>query len=160
VVQRANGEPGALRELADPKAGAGGGMHHRPAYDLTSRQVQGRESMSTETLSNWTRAANIARMTNTVGVAALLRELRESRGETLRIAADGLGIDPSHLSRVERGEKQPSFGLTQKAASYYRVSEDLVQLSIGQVPEDVLEILRAHPEELDRLRSTYGVATT
>jgi transcriptional regulator with XRE-family HTH domain len=37
-----------------------------------------------------------------------LRSLRESRGLLIREVAAGLGIDPSLLSRIERGEKRPT----------------------------------------------------
>ena len=43
VVQRANGEPGALRELTDTKAVVGCCLVHGPPYDLTQRQGQGVE---------------------------------------------------------------------------------------------------------------------
>jgi len=37
-----------------------------------------------------------------------LRDAREAKGLTLRAAAHMSGIDPGHLSKVERGEKQLS----------------------------------------------------
>lgn len=37
-----------------------------------------------------------------------LRAAREAKGLTLRAAAKESGIDPGHLSKVERGEKQLS----------------------------------------------------
>ncbi len=37
-----------------------------------------------------------------------LRAVREARGLTLRAAARSSRIDPGHLSKVERGEKQLS----------------------------------------------------
>jgi transcriptional regulator with XRE-family HTH domain len=89
-------------------------------------------------------------------LAQLLRDLRQSRKVTLREAADGLDIDPSHLSRLERGEKKPSPELRDRVAHYYRIDVDELRLADGGVPDDVVEILRAHPEAIDRLRSEYG----
>ncbi|MFD9221473.1 helix-turn-helix domain-containing protein [Streptomyces sp. NPDC060064] len=37
-----------------------------------------------------------------------LRAAREAKGMSLRAAAQRSGIDPGHLSKVERGEKQLS----------------------------------------------------
>jgi transcriptional regulator with XRE-family HTH domain len=40
--------------------------------------------------------------------ASSLRAAREAKGMSLRAAAESSGIDPGHLSKVERGEKQLS----------------------------------------------------
>ncbi len=85
----------------------------------------------------------------------LLRDLRESRGQSLRKVAGDLGIAPSHLSRLERGEKSPSTDLARRAAEYYGVSDDLVELAQGRVPADVQAILRRYPELLSVLRTQY-----
>ena len=95
-------------------------------------------------------------MSETAGAARLLRQLREGRGQTLRSAAGDLGVAPSHLSRWERGEKAPSGDLQQRAADYYGVDADVLGLEAGRVPEDVLDILRAHPELLVELRTRFG----
>jgi transcriptional regulator with XRE-family HTH domain len=89
-------------------------------------------------------------------LAELLRDLRRSRGESLREAANGLGIDPSHLSRIERGQKQASEPLRERAAKYYAVDDVVLDLAAGDIPDDVVEILRQHPELISRLRSEYG----
>ncbi|MHB1500782.1 MAG: helix-turn-helix domain-containing protein [Candidatus Dormibacteria bacterium] len=86
----------------------------------------------------------------------LLRELRESRGRSLRKVAADLGIAPSHLSRLERGEKSPSTSVARRAAEYYGVSDDLVELAQGRVPADVQAILSLHPELLNLLRTKYA----
>lgn len=86
----------------------------------------------------------------------LLRDLRASRGETLRSAAAALEVDPSHLSRVERGEKQPSPELQRRAANYYHVESSHLALAAGDIPPDIVEILRANPNLVERLRRDYG----
>ncbi|WP_148307888.1 helix-turn-helix domain-containing protein [Actinoplanes friuliensis] len=90
------------------------------------------------------------------GTARLLREIRKRKGSTLRTAADDLGITPSHLSRLERGEKSPSAELMIKVAGYYRINPDLVALEQGRIPEDIVEILQENPFILDRLRAEFG----
>jgi len=86
----------------------------------------------------------------------LLRDLRESRGQTLRQAARDLNLDPAYLSRVERGEKPVSMDMLRRASRYYDVPEELLALSRGVVPPDVVTILQRHPELLGELRKRYG----
>nr|WP_243861251.1 helix-turn-helix transcriptional regulator [Cellulomonas uda] len=83
-----------------------------------------------------------------------MRRAREARRESLRQAAAQLEVAPSHLSRLERGEKSASKELLWRAARYY----DLRPEDVGaqDVPEDIREILRAHPEIVWELRQRYG----
>lgn len=69
--------------------------------------------------------------------------------------AGELGIAPSQLSRVERGQRSVSDDFGKRLADYYGVRIDQV-LGGFTVPEDIVRILRRHPEELDRLRRSYG----
>ncbi|MGN9781494.1 helix-turn-helix domain-containing protein [Nonomuraea sp. ZG12] len=55
-------------------------------------------------------------------VAARLRELRRERGVTLATLADWTGISAAHLSRMEKGERQPSIGSLIQLARAYGVS--------------------------------------
>jgi transcriptional regulator with XRE-family HTH domain len=98
-------------------------------------------------------------MSDTAGAARLLRQLREKRGQSLRAAASELGVAPSHLSRLERGEKSPSNELRRRAAHYYGVDEDSVTLDEGRVPDDIIQILQEHPEVLAELRGRFGGQT-
>ncbi len=91
--------------------------------------------------------------------ALLLRELRVESGRSLRKAASELGVAPSHLSRLERGEKSPGSDLRRRAANYYGVHSDVLELAEGRVPPDILRILQAHPELLDALRRKYAQVT-
>ena len=95
-------------------------------------------------------------MNETADAARLLRRMREQKGRSLRATAEDLGVAPSHLSRLERGEKAPSDELIQRAAKYYGIDDDLVALASGRVPPDVVGILRDHPELLDELRHRYA----
>jgi transcriptional regulator with XRE-family HTH domain len=83
----------------------------------------------------------------------MLRQLREGRGRSLRAAAAALEVAPSHLSRLERGERSASHELTHRMAAYYGVSQEIVGLADGRVPEDVIAILQARPELLDEIRA-------
>jgi transcriptional regulator with XRE-family HTH domain len=95
-------------------------------------------------------------VTGTRPAASLLRELRSREGKSLRAVADELGVAPSHLSRLERGEKGASDELASRAAEYYGVDPELLGLAEGRVPADVVAILRNHPEVLTELRGRYS----
>jgi transcriptional regulator with XRE-family HTH domain len=92
-------------------------------------------------------------MSSESGVASLIRELREQRGESLRSAARNIGVDVAHLARIESGERQLSAALGDRVSDYYEVNSDSVHLAAGRVPPDILAILQAHPEELAALRA-------
>lgn len=89
-------------------------------------------------------------------IGSYLRELREARRRSLRSAAADLGVAASHLSRIERGERNASRETTERIATYYRIDLEPMQLADGQVPLDIARILLEHPEELKRLRALYG----
>jgi len=89
-------------------------------------------------------------------VADVLRSARKAKGQSLRSAARELGVDPSYLSRVETGERQPSADLCQRAGSLYEIDGDSLALSAGDIPADIVEILRRHPELLVEIRVRYG----
>ncbi|GAA1059125.1 hypothetical protein GCM10009573_05510 [Agromyces bracchium] len=73
----------------------------------------------------------------------------------MRAAASEIGVTPSQLSRMERGERTVGEGTVSRLSAYYQVPAEVINLSQGQVPEDVVSILREHPEELARLRNKY-----
>jgi transcriptional regulator with XRE-family HTH domain len=85
-------------------------------------------------------------------LATILREAREQRGISLRAAAADLGVAPSHLSRIENGEKGPSIEVQQKASDYYGLNPDQVTLAGGSAPDDIVRILQQNPGLLDTLR--------
>jgi transcriptional regulator with XRE-family HTH domain len=55
-------------------------------------------------------------------VARRLRELRRERGITLSALSELVGISAPHLSRLEKGERQPSIGTLLQIARVYGVS--------------------------------------
>jgi transcriptional regulator with XRE-family HTH domain len=88
--------------------------------------------------------------------ASLLRDLRRQQGNSLRVAATEIGVAPSQLSRMERGERAVGDAVVLRLSEYYRVPPEVIALSQGQLPHDIVEILREHPEEIKRLRESYG----
>lgn len=97
---------------------------------------------------------NIGPVGEQVGIAALLRELRQRRGASLREAARSLNVDVAYLARVESGDKNPSLELQRRAGEYYGAA-DALAFAADRVPEDVIRILLDHPELLQEIRSRY-----
>lgn len=95
-------------------------------------------------------------MGNGKSAASALRDLRQRQGHTLRSAAAELGIAPSQLSRIERGERAIGDAAAKRLADYYAVPAEVIDLLRGQAPPDVIAILQQHPEEILRLREKYG----
>lgn len=92
----------------------------------------------------------------TTPVSKLLKELREEKGKSLRAVARDIGVDPAHLSRIERGKKTPSLELQEKVAHYYATDLDELSVASGSLPDDVIQMLLEHPEALDEIRRKYG----
>ena len=106
-------------------------------------------------MTNQVHAAKLIRM-DQPPLGHLLRDLREQQGHTLRQAARALNVDAAHLSRVERGAKPASSTVLQRASDYYSIPTELLALSRGTVPEDIVSILQHHPDLLTELRERYG----
>lgn len=86
----------------------------------------------------------------------LLRDLRESRGASLRQVAREVDVNPAYLSRIERGEKRASPAVRERLADYYDVAPEVVAVASGNLPDDVIEILQRNPELIEELRGRFG----
>jgi transcriptional regulator with XRE-family HTH domain len=95
-------------------------------------------------------------MASTPSSANLLRDLRRQQGRSLRSAAADIGMAPSQLSRLERGQRGIAHEVTERLSSYYGVPADIIRLAHGGVPADIVQILRAHPEAIEYLRERFG----
>ncbi|MEU4670428.1 cupin domain-containing protein [Amycolatopsis sp. NPDC023774] len=78
-------------------------------------------------------------------VARKLQQLHTDRGRTLTHLAELTGISVAHLSRFERGERQPSIGSLLQLARTYGIS-------IGKLAADQPD------EDYDLVRAGHGVA--
>ena len=72
-----------------------------------------------------------------------LRARREGAGLSLRAAAERAGMSPAHLSEVERGIKEPSFGALARIA-------DAIGVGAGEVFLDLAIALGAAPPRPSR----------
>ena len=107
----------------------------------------------------WQQRPTLAGVEGTKRTAAsLLREIREAQGRSLRAVADEVGVAPSYLSRVERGQRSLTPEMGERMAVCYGVEAELLDLAEGRVPADVLLILQQHPDVLMQLRSSYRAA--
>ena len=95
---------------------------------------------------------------STTPVGKILREIREQKGVTLRAAASELNVDPSYLSRVERGLQPASNPLIERAAAQYTLSEDQSSQLKGSLPDDIVERLLNNPELIQEIRDRFADA--
>lgn len=108
------------------------------------------------TLTGMVNTGSLGRAMEPRPLHALLRDLRLEKGRSLRAAARALDINPAYLSRIETGRKPASPAVLGRASDYYDVPQDLLALSRGEVPPDVVAILQAHPDLLEELRNRFG----
>ena len=63
-----------------------------------------------------------------------VKRLRKERELTQKELADKLGVNSSHLSRLEKGKYQPSTEMLKKFAAFFGVTTDYL-LSDEEIPE-------------------------
>ena len=91
------------------------------------------------------------------GFGALLRERREGlratdRSFSLRQVAERGGVEPSYLSKVERGEvAPPSEETILRLATELDLDPDALRLPAATVTGDLREVIRRRPELFGRL---------
>jgi len=87
----------------------------------------------------------------------ILRQLRTKAGLGIKRLAPELGVTYSYLSKLENNEIGPSEGLVGRVASYFEYDRDQLLISAGEVPPEILEILREHPEDaVEFLKERFG----
>ena len=92
-------------------------------------------------------------MSSTNHLGAFLRECRLQKQQacgnrfSLRQLAGRLDIEPSYLSRIERGlEPRPSIGLTRALAAELELDADVLLAMAGRVSDDLVAIIRKRPK--------------
>ncbi|WP_326565205.1 cupin domain-containing protein [Amycolatopsis rhabdoformis] len=73
-------------------------------------------------------------------IARKLQQLRTDRGLTLTHLAELTGISVAHLSRLERGERQPSIGSLLQLARTYGIS---IGKLVSDQPDEEYHLVRA-----------------
>jgi transcriptional regulator with XRE-family HTH domain len=72
-------------------------------------------------------------------IAERLSEARRRTGRTLSEVAPAVGVSVTHLSRLERGDRQPSIGVLIQLARTYGTS---VGQLVGEEPEAICHVFR------------------
>jgi HTH-type transcriptional regulator, competence development regulator len=91
---------------------------------------------------------------------ALVRREREAKQIGLREMAKKIGVSPTYLSKIERGDfDPPAEDKVRKIAEIIgRDSDELLALA-GRVASDLTDIIRRRPREMaDFLREAKGLA--
>ncbi|HEY2461409.1 MAG TPA: helix-turn-helix transcriptional regulator [Candidatus Acidoferrum sp.] len=87
----------------------------------------------------------------------ILRQLRTRSGIGIKRLAPALQVNYTYLSKLENEEMSPSVELVERVAEYFDYDRNALMLSAGKVPEEILDILRQHPDEaLKFLRDRFG----
>jgi antitoxin component HigA of HigAB toxin-antitoxin module len=60
--------------------------------------------------------------------ASLLRDLRRQQGRSLRSAAADIGIAPSQLSRLERGQRGLALEVSERLSDHYGLPSEIIAL--------------------------------
>jgi transcriptional regulator with XRE-family HTH domain len=90
-------------------------------------------------------------MHQTLSFGELLRDRRLAKADSdptfsLRQLADRVGIEPSYLSKIERGEQPPPGEETiRRIADELGEDRDMLLALAGKVSGDLLEIIRERP---------------
>src|SRR6478735_2134470 len=76
-----------------------------------------------------------------------LAKIEEDAAFSLRRVAERVGIEPSYLSKIERGDQPPPGEETiRRLASELEEDADALLARAGKVSTDLLEIIRERPE--------------
>lgn len=75
----------------------------------------------------------------------------------IKSLAPELRVNYTYLSKLENETINPSEDLIVRVADYFGFDRDALLLSAGKIPEDILEILREHPDDaIAVLRKQFG----
>jgi transcriptional regulator with XRE-family HTH domain len=93
-------------------------------------------------------------------LAPMIRNARAEADLSLRVLAQRVRCSPSHLSRLERGERGhvPSKRLIERLARALGLNLDVLLLASGRIPADVLHAMQKTPNACNRVRRMRAVA--
>ena len=94
----------------------------------------------------------------------IFKKLRENKGLTFRSLADSLGISVSYVFDIESGNRAPTQKLIESMIMFYNLNHeqqrflyDAAAQATDALPYDVVEFLKAHPDELKKIVDTMKV---
>lgn len=71
-----------------------------------------------------------------------IRQLRKDRGLNLREAGEKIGIDYSHLGKIERGEMIPKMNTIEKIANFFAVDVSYLVGEEKELPEYMVPLVK------------------
>jgi len=93
----------------------------------------------------------------TSGFGHLFKELRQTKGYSIKKLAPELGVNYSYISKIENGHTVPSEEFIEKASLLFGYDREELLLRAGRIPEDVMTILKDNPKKaVEYLRRTFG----
>jgi transcriptional regulator with XRE-family HTH domain len=92
-------------------------------------------------------------------IGAFIRREREGKEIGLREMAKMIGVSPTYLSKIERGEfPPPAEDKVRAIAKIIQCDVDDLLARAGRVSSDITDIIKRHPVELAALlRTTKGL---
>ncbi|HEX5862654.1 MAG TPA: helix-turn-helix transcriptional regulator [Casimicrobiaceae bacterium] len=101
-----------------------------------------------------------AMMAGRKSFGALVRQEREAREIGLREMAKMIGVSPTYLSKIERGDfDPPAEDKVRKIAGIIGHDPDELLALAGRVASDLTDIIRQRPREMaDFLRAAKGLS--
>lgn len=79
-----------------------------------------------------------------------IRDIREEKGEPLRVVAFHLGIDQAILSKIENGKRKASRNQVEKIAEYFNIS--LKELIVEWLSDKIIYDIEDDEFGLDALK--------
>ena len=76
-----------------------------------------------------------------------IREIRQSRGHSIKSLAPKLSVSYGYLSKIENGHTIPSEDFIGKLSECFGYDREELMLKAGKIPADILKILRDNPKE-------------
>jgi transcriptional regulator with XRE-family HTH domain len=94
-------------------------------------------------------------------LGARLKQLREEQGFRMAEVAGSLGVEPTTLYAIERGDSAPSFKLFMELARLYKADEaDLCTWPGSHLRHDLRELIRLTPNaKLRELQAAWAQVT-
>lgn len=71
----------------------------------------------------WTKIDQLAAIKNIISFGEHLRNLRESRGLTLKYVGESIGIDTSLLAKIERNERPPTKQIIKLVSDFFECNQ-------------------------------------
>lgn len=89
-----------------------------------------------------------------VKIGERIKKVRKMAGQSQLVFAEELGVDRSHISNIERGNREPSSQLIKLICSFYGINENWLRKNEGPVlwdnsvsPKEFIKIIKNFEEE-------------